>query len=335
MDIFSSNGTSRCRKTHPWAEERLSRLLRGRWRAPPCWTWLAWQSPAPLFLHPVHLAHPVLLVHLAHLVHLALPWQAHCAARPCWRCAPPSRPRLLPWNSCKVNNQDKPTPVTANFARLLRPYCEHFARPFFQSYFFLEFWVIFELIWLWSCFGMPSKSFVVANVLFLVLLCKDEKDGDSPPIRPLPPYPVWQLGKADFGTEPQKSYTSLLLGKKQKQVLGKKNDVLFYFCFFETSFEPQYLLGSCVSTKMEHEAQIVNEAVVVVVVFVIVVVVAVFSPCRLCGEGWTWLLSTNLLHNFCLCLQLYGDQEKSGEYGLMFFLWDEVKETMLASKMDV
>ena len=39
------------------------------------------------------------------------------------------------------------------------------------------------------------------------------------------------------------------------------------------------------STKMEHEAQIVNEAVVVVVVFVIVVVVAVFSPCRLCGEG--------------------------------------------------
>ena len=47
---------------------------------------------------------------------------------------------------------------------------------------------------------------------------------------------------------------------------------------------------------MEHEAQIVNEAVVVVV-FVIVVVVAVFSPCRLCGEGWTWLLSTHLLHN--------------------------------------
>ena len=103
------------------------------------------------------------------------------------------------------------------------------------------------------------------------------------PFRPTP-CDSWELGKADFGTEPQKSYTSLLLGKKQKQVL-EKNDVLFYFCFFETSFEPQYLLGSCVSTKMEHEAQIVNEAVVVVVVFVIVVVVAVFSPCRLCGEG--------------------------------------------------
>ena len=61
--------------------------------------------------------------------------------------------------------------------------------------------------------------------------------------------------------------------------MGKKDDVLFYFCFFETSFEPQYLLGSCVSTKMEHEAQIVNAAVVVVVVIVIIVVVGAFSPC--------------------------------------------------------
>ena len=45
---------------------------------------------------------------------------------------------------------------------------------------------------------------------------------------------------------------------------------MFYFCFFETSFEPQYFLGSFVSTKIEHEAQIVDAAVVVVVVVVII-----------------------------------------------------------------
>ena len=51
------------------------------------------------------------------------------------------------------------------------------------------------------------------------------------------------------------------------------------FCFTFVSLKQ-------VSNHNIYSAQIVNEAVVVVVVvFVIVVVVAVFSPCRLCGEG--------------------------------------------------